>query len=334
MLEILEKSNTSANKSTLARPSLDAISSKDEGLIAGLEFLWLEITNQCNLRCSHCYAESGPAEPRTFGLLAPDWIKILREARTLGCKKVQFIGGEPTLHPYLCELIEEAHALRYDFIEVFTNGTRTKSDLFDVMRRRGVHLATSFYSSDAAIHDQITTVRGSYSKTVRTIRQAVAFGIPIRVGIIEMEINSGDTAKTIEFLKGLGVNENTIARDRVRAIGRGTGERPAASSMSELCGRCWRGSLAINSAGEIAPCIMSHFSNIGHVDEGLAAILQKDTLRQVRNQIRAIEKARYSSNQARELKSDPDDCNPYCNPNCNPFDDCSPQCIPPCGPFE
>jgi sulfatase maturation enzyme AslB (radical SAM superfamily) len=25
-----------------------------------LDFLWLELTNRCNLQCTHCYADSGP----------------------------------------------------------------------------------------------------------------------------------------------------------------------------------------------------------------------------------------------------------------------------------
>ncbi|MEA2618560.1 MAG: hypothetical protein QOE72_4343 [Chloroflexota bacterium] len=72
-----------------------------------LRFLWLEITGRCQLRCRHCYSESGP--DRGHGSMRTgDWRRVLDEAADLGVSDVQFIGGEPTLHPDLPELIRHA----------------------------------------------------------------------------------------------------------------------------------------------------------------------------------------------------------------------------------
>ena len=75
---------------------------------AGLElkFLWLELTRKCNLECVHCYTDSSPARDLYETLGADDWKRALREAATLDCRSVQFIGGEPTLHPELPDLID------------------------------------------------------------------------------------------------------------------------------------------------------------------------------------------------------------------------------------
>src|SRR5437867_1446863 len=71
----------------------------------GVQFLWLELTNRCNLQCVHCYAESSPFTGDD-DLLAPgDYHDILANAAELGCKQVQFIGGEPTLNRQLPEFI-------------------------------------------------------------------------------------------------------------------------------------------------------------------------------------------------------------------------------------
>src|SRR5947209_18656928 len=75
-----------------------------------LDFLWLEITGKCNLQCTHCYAGSLPIG--THGTLQPaDWERIMSEAQQSGCKTVQFIGGEPTVTPYLLRLVCFAYEL-------------------------------------------------------------------------------------------------------------------------------------------------------------------------------------------------------------------------------
>src|SRR5436305_1338940 len=92
-------------------------------------FLWLEITPKCNLSCVHCYADSGPDEPLTQNMAPRDWIRVLDEAAQLSCRAVQFIGGEPTLHPDLPQLIGHARTLGFKVIEVYTNGTRLTESL-------------------------------------------------------------------------------------------------------------------------------------------------------------------------------------------------------------
>src|SRR5262245_34885107 len=96
---------------------------------ARLNFLWLELTSRCNLTCVHCYAESGPYADVPDGLSAAEYVTLLDDAAGLGCRRVQFIGGEPTLHPSLASLIAHARSRDYEFVEVFTNGIRISDDL-------------------------------------------------------------------------------------------------------------------------------------------------------------------------------------------------------------
>src|SRR5437879_2287861 len=84
-----------------------------------VHFLWLELTNLCNLQCVHCYAESSPFRANDDLLTADDYKNVLATAAQLGCKQVQFIGGEPTLNRHLPEFIKRARSLDYEFVEVF-----------------------------------------------------------------------------------------------------------------------------------------------------------------------------------------------------------------------
>src|SRR5580704_17202503 len=49
-------------------------------------FMWLEITSNCQLECSHCYAESGPGQGH--GIVSADqWMQTLTEAAAAGVQE-------------------------------------------------------------------------------------------------------------------------------------------------------------------------------------------------------------------------------------------------------
>jgi MoaA/NifB/PqqE/SkfB family radical SAM enzyme len=120
----------------------------ESGSAGDLSFLWLEITAKCNLECVHCYADSGPRHHLLGGMALDNWLTILRDASSLGCRQVQFIGGEPTLHPHLTSMISFAAAQNYEFIEVYTNATHLGEQLLQAFVQHRVHVAFSFYSDD------------------------------------------------------------------------------------------------------------------------------------------------------------------------------------------
>lgn len=65
----------------------------------------LAVTRQCNLACSYCRVVRQPL-PREMG--SAEWKQALTTLGRLGVRTVSFTGGEPTLLPFLPELIEHA----------------------------------------------------------------------------------------------------------------------------------------------------------------------------------------------------------------------------------
>jgi len=45
--------------------------------------------------CKHCYAESGPEGGDTDAVDTERFKSLIHEAHALGCRQIQFIGGEP-----------------------------------------------------------------------------------------------------------------------------------------------------------------------------------------------------------------------------------------------
>ncbi|MEO7195750.1 MAG: hypothetical protein ABIZ05_13195 [Pseudonocardiaceae bacterium] len=58
--------------------------------MTSVNFLELEITGKCGLRCAHCYAESSPRGDHS-PMAAADWERVIDDAKTAGIGTVQFI---------------------------------------------------------------------------------------------------------------------------------------------------------------------------------------------------------------------------------------------------
>lgn len=298
-------------------------------------FLWLEITSRCQLQCTHCYAESGPTG--THGVMTVrDWARVLDQAGSADIETVQFIGGEPILHPGLSALIE--HALRQGLsVEVFSNLVHVTDELWKVFSQSRVSLATSYYSDQPEQHATITG-RASYARTKKNIAEAIRRNIPLRAGVIDLGGNQrADHAR--KELTDLGVL--SIGYDRLRQVGRGIRDQQA--SMEQLCGHCGHGVAAISPDGVMWPCVFSRWLPIGNLlKDELVEILaspEADRVRAKLTQKFASRNPRQGAGSDGERRPNCSPtcspCSPRCNPSCQPYctpSPCQPQCSPRCGP--
>jgi MoaA/NifB/PqqE/SkfB family radical SAM enzyme len=264
--------------------------SEREPWLGSLDFLWLELTPRCNLQCSHCYADAGPTQslPVLQTLSYENWVDVLRQACDLGCRSVQFTGGEPSLCTDLPALLREARTIGFQSVEVFTNGTHLSRRLRHALVKEGVDLAFSVYGSRREAHDSITGKPGSFAHTLRSIRWALKAGLGVRAGVIEMPSNAADIPATKALLSGLGVH--SICVDGVRGVGRSNSHARlrGRALLGELCGECWRGKLAVHPDGNVSPCIFSRFRRVGHVSQSLASILNSERLHRFRREVRKM----------------------------------------------
>ncbi|WP_247008813.1 radical SAM protein [Halorientalis litorea] len=86
----------------------------------------VEVTEDCNLSCSFCFASSGPGgDHRPF----EEVVELLDTIRdTGGPRPVQFSGGEPTVRDDLPELVEKAQSMGFEHVQVNTNGLRLATE--------------------------------------------------------------------------------------------------------------------------------------------------------------------------------------------------------------
>jgi len=312
-----------------------------------LNFLWLELTNKCNLSCQHCYADSSPKIPLYSKMKYEDWCSAIKQAYEMNCTAIQFIGGEPTIYPKLNELIEYSNSIGVNFIEVYTNGISIKNEQFETFKKYNVSLAFSFYSHISENHDKVTNLKGSQLRTLVSIERARELGLNIRVGIIETEHNKNEIQETYTYVKNLGIKN--VGIDWNRGIGRGDGDEKKEDPYSQLCGNCSKGKLAITPDGDIYPCVFSRFAKVGNFAEGIYSAYNGKEL----TDFKTLLETKYFTNctPSVEIKDNtffnncspdncipdgckPDECHPdiYCKPDCSPNDSCSPDCSPNCSP--
>ncbi|MFD3557424.1 radical SAM protein [Streptomyces goshikiensis] len=287
------------------------IAAKAPGLPVTPDFLALEITRRCQLTCPrHCYAEAGPTRGHG-GMTTRDWHRIIDEAAALGTTVVQFIGGEPTLHPGFAELV--GHAVRVGLrARVYTNLFRVSAGHWRLFAHPRISLATSYYSDDAAEHDAITGRIGSHARTRSHVLEAVRRGVRVRVAVLDL--GGGQRAEQARAeMEALGVGEVRV--DRVRAVGNAA---PLLPSTSALCGRCGVGKAAVLPDGEVAVCEIGRFLTAGSVREAsLASVLAGEGW------------ARATACVPHRSSAGP------CSPDCSPNDDtCQPSSSGTCNPSD
>jgi MoaA/NifB/PqqE/SkfB family radical SAM enzyme len=261
--------------------------------------LWAEITSECQLACTSCYAASGPG--RGHGTMtAPDWEDVITQAAALGARRIVFIGGEPTLHPGLPRLVRHALAAGLE-AEVFTNLVHITPVLWELLALPGVSLATSWYTTSRSQHAAITG-RDTWRQTRASIARATQCGIPVRAGIITGIIPGQQAAAAAADLRSLGVTD--ISYDRERKFGRGTIPDPA-----QACGHCGHAVAAVLPDGTVTPCPMTRWLHAGSIYRTpLGTILGEPMT------------AATATLPAAGTTS--------CNPTCVPDSYCNPLCIP------
>ncbi len=243
---------------------------------------------------------------------AADWRRVLDEAAELGVNDVQLIGGEPTLHPDLPDLIR--HALgRGLAVEVYSNLVRVTGKLWEVFELPGVRLATSYYSADAAQHDAVTG-RRSHDRTVASIREALRRGIPLRVGMVEVDKGQEVDAAAAE-LRMLGVEHVSV--DRLRQVGRGVRDR--APGVDQLCGHCADGTLAVSPTGDVWLCPIARWLVIGNV-----RVASLGALHEAGAPLREALSREFARIGTPGYKCPPDDADPCGGPLCDPHLKCGP----------
>jgi len=155
------------------------------------------ITKACNLKCIHCYNDSGMG--KTCNEVTTDEAKaVLDDLAEFGVPSVLFSGGEPLMRPDLFDLIQYAGQKGLRRV-ISTNGTLITADVAKGIRNSGVSYVGISLDGIGKINDKFRGVQGAFERAVEGIRNCMATGVRVGLRLTLTKRNVEDLKALFDF---------------------------------------------------------------------------------------------------------------------------------------
>jgi len=158
------------------------------------------LTRKCNLDCAYCFIK----EPSKRELEEAQTKRVIDKLYSLGCRFIDFTGGEPTLRKDLPELVEYA-AEKGMVTRITTNGTLLTSEYIEILARAGLDIINVSLDSIAQF-DQSTKDYVRRKKSILDLLEIRAgFGFEIETNLTLTKKNLDRVIETITLMNELGI---------------------------------------------------------------------------------------------------------------------------------
>jgi radical SAM protein with 4Fe4S-binding SPASM domain len=180
----------------------------------------IEATTKCNLKCKHCYRESGPWEDKTLNIKS--FLPILSKLHSYGLRVVEITGGEPMLNPDIFELIDFCVS-HFETTALLTNGYFINEKVVEKLKpysqSKKLCVSVTIDSSTPKFHDEFRCVTDSWKKATKAVKMFFEIGTIVRVIMNIVPDNMDDVENTILLAKELGAAG--IGINMITPLGRG-----------------------------------------------------------------------------------------------------------------
>lgn len=184
--------------------------------------LHIEITKRCSLNCIHCSSNQYSNDTWTSRNFDKVY-NFIEQNSSFFDFIVILTGGEPLAYKNISITIDCANKLHnVNSIGIFTSGciVNNKHNLEEINLNQAIKLKksgltfcyVSLYSHIKSIHEEITKVKGSYDKTIKSINNFVRAGITTNINCPLTKLNAIKTTEFIEFCLYLKIKELRFLR--------------------------------------------------------------------------------------------------------------------------
>lgn len=280
-------------------------------LVSPLQHVYIEVTNACNLKCLHCYNNSGKITEQE--LTRGEIKKVIDELANLNVLNIILTGGEPLLRKDLFAIIKYIRKKPMS-VTLFTNSTLLNEEVANKLKDcKVLKVLISLDGANAKTHDDLRGMKGAFEKTINAIKMLREREIYVTVNICINRFNKDEIAQLLQLVRDLGVNDYIIgplysagrAKGKIEELGISTSEYRKALetirfSERQIFGRdkifvrpsslanCGIGmrSIVIKSNGTLIPCTSAEEESFG------LGNIRKNSLEDVWNNSELLNKLR------------------------------------------
>jgi len=157
------------------------------------------ITRACNLKCVHCYNDSGACKADDE-LSTAEAKGVLDDLAQFGVPSVLFSGGEPLMRPELFELI--GYAVEKSMRTVIsTNGTLITAETAKRIKQHGVSYVGISLDGIGPVNDKFRGVSGAFERAVAGIKNCQDAGVRIGLRLTLTGKNVQDLESLFDFFE-------------------------------------------------------------------------------------------------------------------------------------
>ena len=197
-----------------------------------LNCIYFYLTEGCNLACRHCwiapkYQHGEQVYPSLDFIL---FRHIISQAKPLGLSGVKLTGGEPLLHPGICEIITHVKEQNLN-LTVETNGLLCTEELSHMIASvRNAFVSVSIDGSKASTHEYMRGVEGCFEKAVHGVKNLVKAGLKPQIIMSVLRKNKDEMSDLVKMAESLGAG--SVKFNMVQPTARGEALRDADETLS------------------------------------------------------------------------------------------------------
>lgn len=258
-----------------------------------LRSIHIELASECNERCIHCYI---PHEFKCDCIDRNLFNNIIDEGRKMNIINVTLSGGEPLLHKDIIDILKKCRNADLS-VNLLTNLTLlTEEILIEMKKNPLLSVQTSIYSMNPVVHDSITKVKGSFIKTMNSLKKIFEAGIPVQISCPVMKQNKDTFYEVVQWGKKKGIivttefvifgtydhsNSNLKNRLSIQEIENvfetnltdnyvdfyleTAKEKECLTQKDAVCSIC-RYSLCVSASGNVYPCVGWNNNVLGNLN--------------------------------------------------------------------
>lgn len=139
-----------------------------------LYFASIEITQNCNFRCKHCYCTDKDSE----SLSLENYVNIIDKLHSTGCLFLNFTGGEIFTHKYFTDIYTYAKNKGF-IIDLLTNASLLNNQLIELFKKLPPNnIAITIYGTCEDDYLKFTGNKDNFNKTIKALELLKLNNIP------------------------------------------------------------------------------------------------------------------------------------------------------------